>query len=93
MRYERPPIDETQQIPVAGGILHSNSQLNADELQARWAEAYGKGMGQPMIITGTSVQHCLCPDLLRLSDIGVADGWRGHTVRGFFRLLRWVTGV
>lgn len=35
----------------------------------------------------------LCPDLLRLDDIGEADSWRGHVVRTFFRLLRWVTGV
>jgi hypothetical protein len=30
----------------------------------------------------------LCPDLLRLSNIGPADGWRGRIVRGFFRLMR-----
>jgi hypothetical protein len=35
----------------------------------------------------------ICPDLLRLSDIGEADGWRGHVVRGFFWVLRIVTGL
>jgi hypothetical protein len=30
----------------------------------------------------------LCPDLLRLSNIGAADGWRGRVVRGFFNLMR-----
>jgi hypothetical protein len=29
----------------------------------------------------------LCPDLLRLEQIGVADGWRGRVVRAFFWLL------
>lgn len=31
----------------------------------------------------------LCPDLLRLSQLGPADGLRGRVVRGFFRLLEW----
>lgn len=35
----------------------------------------------------------LCPDLLRLDQIGPADNWRGRVVRGFFRVLRVVTGV
>lgn len=30
----------------------------------------------------------LCPDLLRWSNIGPADGPRGRLVRGFFWLLR-----
>lgn len=44
-------------------------------------------------MTFTTNQTAICPDLLRLSDIGEADGWRGHLVRGFFRVLKWVTGV
>ncbi len=43
--------------------------------------------------TITTTNSLLCPDLLRLSDIGEADNWRGRVVRGFFRLLGWVTGV
>lgn len=44
--------------------------------------------------TAWTISHtAICPDLLRLSDIGEADSWRGRLVRGFFRLLRWVTGV
>lgn len=35
----------------------------------------------------------LCPDLLRLADLGEADNWRGKVVRAFFRLLKWVTGL
>ena len=32
----------------------------------------------------------LCPDLLRHSQLGPADGMRGRVVRGLFRLLdRW----
>jgi hypothetical protein len=30
----------------------------------------------------------LCPDLLRYSNIGPADGWRGRAVRAFFWLMR-----
>lgn len=29
----------------------------------------------------------ICPDLLDIDDLGEADNWRGHLVRGFFRLL------
>lgn len=43
--------------------------------------------------SSTSTQTVLCPDLLSIVDIGEADGWRGHLVRGFFVLLRKVTGV
>lgn len=43
--------------------------------------------------TYTMNNSALCPDLLRLEDIGVADGWRGKVVRGFFKLLKIVTGV
>lgn len=46
----------------------------------------------PLTITNTSSRY-LCPDLLNIRDIGGADGWRGHVVRGFFRLLRVVTGL
>ena len=35
-----------------------------------------------------------CPDLLSIDDMGEADGWRGHAVRGFFYALgvvdRWL---
>lgn len=30
----------------------------------------------------------LCPDLLRYDQIGVADNWRGRTIRAFFWLMR-----
>jgi hypothetical protein len=36
----------------------------------------------------TTLSGALCPDLLRLSQIGAADGPRGRVVRGFFWLLR-----
>lgn len=35
----------------------------------------------------------LCPDLLRLDQLGVADSWRGRAVRTFFRVLKTITGV
>ena len=39
--------------------------------------------------TWVTADH-LCPDLLRLSNLGPADGMRGRVVRGMFRLLdRW----
>jgi hypothetical protein len=41
----------------------------------------------------TSVTRALCPDLLGLSDLGVADGLRGRVVRGFFWLLEIVWRV
>lgn len=44
-------------------------------------------------VTTSSSGPYICPDLLRLSQLGEADGWRGRAVRGFFRLLRWVTGL
>lgn len=47
----------------------------------------------PMTLTGNFAGTSLCPDLLSIRNIGEADGWRGHVVRGFFRLLKWVTGV
>lgn len=31
--------------------------------------------------------HPICPDLLRLSQIGEADGIRGRLVRAFFWLI------
>jgi hypothetical protein len=43
--------------------------------------------------TTTSSREWICPDLLSIRDIGAADGWRGYVVRGFFRVLKWVTGV
>ncbi len=51
--------------------------------------------GEPVPVTGawsitgfTTGTRALCPDLLTLADIGVADNWRGRVVRGFFRLMR-----
>ena len=35
----------------------------------------------------TMVPTALCPDLLRLQQIGEADNFRGRVVRAFFRLL------
>jgi hypothetical protein len=43
--------------------------------------------------TSTSTTNALCPDLLSIRDIGEADGWRGRAVRGFFQMLRVVTGL
>jgi len=42
-------------------------------------------------ITGTS--SAICPDLLSIRDLGVADNWRGRLVRGIFHVLRLVTRV
>ena len=47
----------------------------------------------PYEITGNLNNQWLCPDLLSIRNIGAADSWRGHLVRGFFRLLKWTTGV
>lgn len=41
----------------------------------------------------TFTQQWICPDLLSIRQIGGADGWRGHLVRGFFKILKLVTGV
>lgn len=43
--------------------------------------------------TLTTTPRAICPDLLSIRDLGEADGWRGHVVRGFFGILRKVTGV
>lgn len=43
--------------------------------------------------TVTGTHRAICPDLLSIRDIGEADGWRGHLVRGVFRVLRVVTGL
>jgi hypothetical protein len=46
------------------------------------------------ITGGTTINRTyICPDLLSIRNIGAADGWRGRAVRGFFRVLKWVTGV
>ena len=37
--------------------------------------------------TGSS-PPALCPDLLRYSQLGEADGWRGRVVRAFFWCLQ-----
>ncbi len=47
----------------------------------------------PELTAGTTVTGAICPDLLRLSDLGEADNWRGHLVRGFFRVLQLLTGI
>lgn len=44
-------------------------------------------------VTITGGNAPLCPDLLRIEQIGVADGWRGRLVRGFFRVLKVISGV
>lgn len=36
----------------------------------------------------TGVTTAFCPDLLTLSDIGVADNLRGRAVRAFFWIMR-----
>jgi hypothetical protein len=46
-----------------------------------------------MVITGTTSPTTLCPDLLRLENLGAADHWRGRIVRAFFRVLQMATGV
>jgi hypothetical protein len=45
------------------------------------------------VITVTGTQGSICPDLLRLEQLGEADGWRGRLVLRFFRLLKLVTGL
>ena len=39
--------------------------------------------------THTSNDTALCPDLLSIRDIGVADNLRGRVVRAFFRAISW----
>jgi len=47
-----------------------------------------------VMLTGTGVNSTyLCPDLLSIRNLGAADAWRGRLVRGFFYILRVVTGV
>lgn len=38
--------------------------------------------------TGTG--NAICPDLLTIHQLGVADNFRGRVVRGFFRVLEWL---
>lgn len=38
----------------------------------------------------TTASTAICPDLLRLEQLGEAGGFRGRLVRGFFRLLKLV---
>lgn len=39
---------------------------------------------------GNKMLGCpVCPDLLSIDDIGVADNLRGKVVRGFFLLIGW----
>ena len=47
----------------------------------------------PYEMTGNFNQPPLCPDLLSIRNLGAADGWRGKSVRAFFRVLKWTTGV
>jgi hypothetical protein len=47
----------------------------------------------PPWATSTSTATAICPDLLSITDLGSADGWRGRIVRVFFHLLRRCTGV
>lgn len=54
---------------------------------AAWYRLYGSPS------TGTTTSSAICPDLLSITDLGVADNWRGRLVRGVFRVLRWVTGL
>lgn len=48
--------------------------------------------GNTFVNTSVNTQY-LCPDLLSIRYLGAADGWRGRVVRGFFHVLRAVTGV
>ena len=63
------------------------------ESQQYLPSAKSGGLETSSALTWTSSVSVHCPDLLRLSDLGEADSWRGHVVRGFFRALSWVTGV
>jgi hypothetical protein len=72
------------------------------EQRGTWFAAQGATTGiqdgvisSPVVLTSgfTTNRTYLCPDLLSIRNIGVADGWRGRVVRGFFRLMKWVTGV
>jgi hypothetical protein len=47
----------------------------------------------PWTWTTNTTNSAICPDLLSIRDLGEADSWRGHLVRGLFRLLRIITGI
>lgn len=38
----------------------------------------------------TRIRSVICPDLLTINQLGAADSMRGHLVRAFFSLLRWL---
>jgi len=40
-------------------------------------------------VTVTGSSTAICPDLLSLRDIGVADNWRGRVIRAFFKLMEY----
>lgn len=47
---------------------------------------YGNPQTNTSMTTNRSV---LCPDLLSIDDIGVADNLRGRVVRAFFHVIAW----
>lgn len=73
-------MDSDTGIPPNVDISNGDSLVMQTELQ----------MVPSITISGP---QSICPDLLRLNQLGSADGWRGHVVRSFFRLLKLVTGV
>jgi hypothetical protein len=92
-------------VPARGDelpILSSTGGGGVAEQRGTWFAAQGATtriqdnvISSPVVLTSglTTNRTYLCPDLLSIRSIGAADGWRGHVVRGFFRLLRIVTGV
>ena len=45
------------------------------------------GDAQQVNLGTTSVVRAICPDLLDIDDLGEADTWRGHLIRGLFRAV------
>lgn len=73
-----------------GGDLYACPSC-ADARAAAWKATSAK---TPYLGSSMTVKpRALCPNLLSIRDIGEADGWRGRVVRGFFRVLRVVTGL
>lgn len=81
------PAEDGGMRPVRPGP-HIKAMPGADQHTDAWP-------GQKFATSGnvTFNRSVLCPDLLRLEDIGEADAWRGKLVRAFFRVLKVLTGV
>ena len=84
------PVPSTPVVPYylrSTSAPEQNFTFNTELLRPGWQPPPATTW-----FTSTSTPSALSPDLLRLEQIGEADGLRGRIVRAFFRLLEfWPT--